>query len=301
VLNLRVPPARALIALGAAALLLLLASWWSSRDSRAEPSELAPIVSDRAAASVSEPGFDVPHRDPLELAQRASGEPRASATQDPAAAPEPGTARIVGRLFASNGSPLSGAAVLAAAPEGDLFAPSYTAMSDLEGWYELSEVAPGGYDLGVRASGVGQGSTVLQRIDVRPDSVTVADLSLEGGRVLHGSFEFSDSWADMDMSLVRVVLWRKGEWGSAVARAHCFTSHTEPWHSGSFRFEGLEPGVYVLEAWPFIEEHSVWRGEVDLSEGDAGLPCHALGEDRVWRERVAVDPPRSAPSRRRRG
>jgi hypothetical protein len=98
----------------------------------------------------------------------------------------------------------------------------------------------------------------------------------------------------MDMSLVRVVLWRKGEWGRAVARAFCFTSHAEPWRSGAFQFEGLEPGTYVLEAWPFVEEHDVWRGEVGLASADATLPCRALGEDRVWRERAAVEPPRTA-------
>jgi len=301
VLSLRAPPVRALFALGAVALLLSLAFWWHSHDSRSDASELAPIVSDGAAANLPGPAFDGLRREPLALAKGASDEPRANATEEPAVASEQGTARILGRVFDSNGSPLPGAAVLAEAPEGDLFAPLFTTTSDLEGWYELREVAPGSYDLGVRPVGVEQGSTVLQRIRVESGSVAVADLALKGARTLRGGFEFSDTWDYMDMSLVRVVLWRKGEWGSAVARAYCFTSHAELWRSGAFRFEGLEPGVYVLEAWPFLEEQSVWRGEVDLSERDARLPCRALGEDRVWRERVAVEPPRTTSNEAQRG
>lgn len=291
-LNLRIFSGRALLAAALVVVLLALALWLGSRPAPACEVEAAPALEDAhgAASSAREPD---------------------STRSELAAAPQPGTAlaesaavdaslstatlgRVVGRVFDSGGSPLAAAHVLAAAPEGDLFAPSFSAVSDREGWYELRDVAPGSYELGVRPAGVALGSTVLERIEVEPGEVAVADLALQGARTLRGGFEFADSWEDMDLSLVRVVLWRKGEWGGAVARAFCFTSHSELWRSGSFRFEGLEPGVYVLEAWPFVEEHDVWRGEVDLTQADASLPCRALGEDRVWRERSAVEPPRTA-------
>jgi len=298
VLNLRLPPGRALLALGALALLASLAFWLHSRGER-EPApetapETAPFDAEPTTSGLLESERDTLRREPLAGVPAASDAPRATAAAESGAAPQSGTARIVGRVFDSTGAPLSAAYVLAAAPEGDLFAPSFTATSDLEGWYELRDLAPGSYDLGVRPAGVALGSTVLQRIEVEAGAVAVADLALKGARTLRGGFEFADTWDDMDMSLVRVVLWRKGEWGSAVARAYCFTSHAELWRSGAFRFEGLEPGVYVLEAWPFVEEEDVWRGEVDLSERDAGLPCRALGADHVWRERAAVEPPRTA-------
>lgn len=293
-LKLRIPSGRALVALGALTVLLSLAFWlYSDRETAVTP-EPVPLGSEDATSSQPAPEPEALRREPLEMAVGSSDMPRPSSAAQPALAVESATARIVGRVFDAQGAPLPAAQVLAAAPGGDLFAPSFTATSDVEGWYELREVTPGSYDLGVRPAGVALGSTVLERIEVESGSVAVADLALKGARSLRGGFEFADTWDDMDMSLVRVVLWRKGEWGSAVARAYCFTSHAELWRSGAFRFEGLEPGVYVLEAWPFVEEEDVWRGEVDLSERDAGLPCRALGEDHVWRERAAVEPPRTA-------
>ena len=291
-LNLRIPPGRALLAAAIVAALIALALWLGSQPEPASELEATPPLRDAHGAAGVAPELD-------DVRSELARTPEPSAALDLTAAVEPSAsesafARIVGRVFDSGGSPLPAAHVLAAAPEGDLFAPSFSAVSDREGWYELREVAPGTYELGVRPAGVALGSTVLERIEVEPGDVAVADLALRGARTVRGGFEFADSWEDMDLSLVRVVLWRRGEWGGAVARAFCFTSHAEPWRSGSFRFEGLEPGVYVLEAWPFVEEHAVWRGEVDLTREDASLPCRALGEDRVWRERAAVEPPPTA-------
>lgn len=289
-LNLRFPPGRWLFALGLVVVLMALTLWWVARETHLAPVSV-PELEGAASSAPDALGVDALRSEAPATAASVESPQSSSAV---ASEVPPAAGRIVGRVFDSGGRPLAAAHVLAAAPEGDLFAPSFSAVSDREGWYELLDVAPGSYDLGVRPAGVALGSTVLERIAVEQGEVAVADLALRGARTLRGGFEFAADWEDMDMSLVRVVLWRKGEWGRAVARAFCFTSHAEPWRSGAFQFEGLEPGTYVLEAWPFVEEHDVWRGEVELASADATLPCRALGEDRVWRERAAVEPPRTA-------
>ncbi len=275
----------------AAALLAVGGGAWLISDREESAVDVAPPEGgevESPSESPAEPG----ERSELETGAPAPSEAasaRSTASTTPAA-----RGRIVGRVFDAHGAPLPAASVLAASPGADLFTASFATASDRDGWYELRDVAVGRYELGVRPAGVPLGSTVLEVVEVRPGETAVADLALRGARTVRGSFEFASEWEEMDMSLVRIVLWRKGEWGSAVARGFAFTSHSEPWRSGGFRFEGLEPGVYSLEAWPYVEEAEVWRCEVDVTLSDVALPCRALGSDGVWRERPCVEAPRTA-------
>ena len=261
----------------------------------AERDEVAPeVVPAEEGALEPSPESVQPPNERTELETGAVAPEDTARTTGTASAAPAALGKIVGRVFDSHGAPLPAASVLAASPGADLFAASFATTSDRDGWYELRDVAIGRYELGVRPAGVPLGSTVLDVVEVRAGETAVADLALRGARTVRGSFEFAAEWDEMDMSLVRVVLWRKGEWGSAVARGFAFTSHAEPWRSGGFRFEGLEPGIYSLEAWPYVEEADVWRGEVDVTLSDVALPCRALGQDGVWRERAVVDAPRTA-------
>lgn len=272
--------------------LAVAATWWLSRptglqataeshSTHAALESLAPAVATQVTSDArSEPAPLQPDE------RRSSPAPEASALAAPEAA-----ARIVGRVFGESGAPLAAAIVTAAPEGGDPFATSWSAASDRDGWYELAGVGAGSWELGVRPAGVRLGSTRAASVTVRAGEVAVVDLELRGGRSVRGAFEFASEWEEMDLSLVRVVLWRKGDRERAIARSCALTSHEEPWTSGEFRIAGLEPGAYELEAWPFVEDHQVWREELDLTSSDARLPIRALHSDRQWREREAVPPP----------
>jgi hypothetical protein len=152
-------------------------------------------------------------------------------------------------------------------------------------------LAPGDYELSLRAAFESAGWVKLAKVEVRSGETATVDLAYRGERTLRAAFEFAAAWDEMDQSMQTVLLRRVGRPDDVVARNFAYTRHEEPWSSGDVTFNGLEPGLYVLEVWPFVEAHQVWTQEVDLTLSDVDLPPQALHSDRIWRARERVPPP----------
>lgn len=282
------------ILLGSAALALCAAAavWRGCPGRGADALERSPIDGERPSGELGLP-------DEPEPAARSTPEdagPGAGPSDGALLSPEPAPpaqlgGRIVGRVYGAEGEPEPGAVVTAATQGGDVFAPTWSAVCDRDGFFTLSGVAPGTHDLGVRAADATLGWTVVGDVTVLAGETSVFDVVLAGLRTLSGAFEFSAEWAEMDSTLIRVELWRSGDRERPVARAQALTAHGEPWRSGEFRFSGLAPGRYELEAHPFVEDDGVWREELDLTLESRSLEPRELLPDGRWRVRGRVEPP----------
>ncbi len=198
---------------------------------------------------------------------------------------------IVGRVFDAKGAPLRAVQVRASLDPDDPHAVVGAGVSDRDGWYRISKIAPGVYELSLRAAFESAGWTKLAKVEVRSGETATVDLAYRGERTLRAAFEFAAAWDEMDQSMQTVLLRRAAERDDVVARNFAYTRHEEPWCSGDVTFTGLEPGLYILEVWPFVEAHQVWTREVDLTLADVELEPQALHSDRVWRARARVAPP----------
>lgn len=235
----------------------------------------APLAPERAGSPAgSAPGVEV-----------------GSAATEAESTPTVPPGEIVGRVFDAKGTPLRAVQVRASLDPDDEQAHVGSGVSDREGWYRITRLPPGTYQLALRAAFESAGWTQLASVDVRSGETATVDLAYRGERTLRAAFEFASAWEEMDRSMQTVLLRRADRRGEVVARSFAFTRHAEPWCSGDVTFTGLEPGLYLLEAWPFVEEHQVWTQEVDLTLADVDLEPQALHSDRVWRPRARVPAP----------
>lgn len=280
----------ALAALGLALLLGLLAVLLPSFGTTdgAEPGTPAAQTSGELNSERSAP-LDSSGADALE-GPRAGANDAVAAT---GAESEPAvpSGEIVGRVFDAKGAPLRAVQVRASLDPEDEHAFAGNGVSDRDGWYRISKLPPGNYELALRAAIESAGWTKLAHAEVRSGETATVDLAYRGERTLRAAFEFAAAWEEMDRSMQSVLLRRAERRDDVIARNFAYTRHEEPWCSGDVTFTGLEPGLYVLEVWPFVEAHQVWSREVDLTLADVDLEPQALHSDRVWRPRARVPPP----------
>lgn len=234
---------------------------------------------------------DASGADALVLPRSETAENGATSTLGADGAPAVPPGEIVGRVFDAKGAPLRSVQVRASLDPEDEHAFAGNGVSDRDGWYRISKLPPGNYELALRAAFESAGWTKLAHAEVRSGETATVDLAYRGERTLRAAFEFAAAWEEMDRSMQTVLLRRAERPDDVVARNFAYTRHEEPWCSGDVTFTGLEPGRYVLEVWPFVEAHQVWSRELDLTLADVDLEPQALHSDRVWRPRARVPPP----------
>ncbi|MCY3002229.1 MAG: carboxypeptidase-like regulatory domain-containing protein [Planctomycetota bacterium] len=281
------------VALAALALVLLLAllalllPGFGTAEG-AEPGTPSEQVSDEPSSERSAP-LDPSRGDTLEGPRTDANDAGAASDAESVPALPPG--EIVGRVFDAKGAPLRAVQVRASLDPADDSAHAGNGVSDRDGWYRISRLPPGHYQLALRAAFESAGWTQLASVEVRSGETATVDLAYRGERTLRAAFEFAAAWEEMDRSMQTVLLRRADRREEVVARSFAFTRHEEPWCSGDVTFTGLEPGLYVLEVWPFVEDHQVWSRELDLTLADVDLEPQALHSDRVWRPRARLPPP----------
>ena len=156
-------------------------------------------------------------------------------------------ATITGRVLDEAGNPVVGLAIEADAPDRRVIADESQAITGEDGRFELSGVPPGHVTLSAFKEG-------LQELDheIGPladgDQVSGLNLTMGTGLILEGRV----SWPDgAPVAEATVSLSARRETGASYLPDETWTQTTDD--QGSFRFSGLLPGVYDLEASSLLE------------------------------------------------
>lgn len=166
-------------------------------------------------------------------------------------------ALLEGQVLGSDGSPVAGAEIGRYLPPrpGEIRYEAPLAYSDAEGRYRIGGLPPGRLSLAARHGAFGE---AVRDIDLQSGD-NALDFELKGGQTISGRVVDS---ASLPVGGARVILhadaWAAGP-PDAVSEA-----------DGSFRFEGIPPGSYGLEAERQGEGRTRQRVAITVAEAPLG-------------------------------